>query len=84
MGEIEFKNNKTLNHQFTLAFSPDLIKNIPLQLQDIFVQQPDGFLAINFKVFGLYSSPKTDLTEKIAKGAVNQLLNKGLKGFFKH
>ena len=45
----------------------------------IFTERADGYLTINFKVWGSYDKPKTDLTERLVKGAVGGLLDKFLK-----
>jgi uncharacterized protein involved in outer membrane biogenesis len=81
-GAVALADN-SLNHDFTLALAPAAADRMPSQVRDIFEKQADGFYAISFHVSGTYSSPKTDLTERLAKGAVNKLIDKGLKSLFK-
>jgi hypothetical protein len=38
---------------------------------------------LDFRVWGPYDSPKTDLQQRIVKGAAEQLLQKGLEKLFK-
>jgi len=45
----------------------------------MFTEREDGSLAIDFKVWGPYDSPKNDLKERLVKGAAEQLLQKFLK-----
>lgn len=80
-GVVSLADN-SLNHDFTLALAPATAEKIPSQVRGVFTKEADGFYAISFHVSGPYSSPKTDLTERIAKGAVNKLIDKGLKGLF--
>jgi uncharacterized protein involved in outer membrane biogenesis len=81
-GVVSLADN-SLNHDFTLALAPATAEKIPSQVRGAFTKEADGFYSITFRVTGPYSSPKTDLTERIAKGAVNKLIDKGLKNLFK-
>jgi hypothetical protein len=81
-GTVSLADN-SLNHDFTLALAPATAEKIPSQVRGVFTKEADGWYSINFRVTGPYSSPKTELTERIAKGAVNKLIDKGLKGLFK-
>jgi hypothetical protein len=73
----------SLNHDLTLAVSRDMVSRLPNEIRAAFVEQPDGFLVLNFRVWGPYDAPKTDIAEKIARGAAGKLLEKGLEKLFK-
>ncbi|MCX7885642.1 MAG: AsmA family protein [Verrucomicrobiae bacterium] len=73
----------SLNHDVTLAVAPDLLAKVPGEIRGIFQKQPDGFLAISFKVTGPYDAPKNDIAETLLKGAAQNLLQKGLQKLFR-
>lgn len=79
-GKTDFDFN--LDHRFTLALSPAIMAKVPKEAIDLFAKRDDGFRTIDFKVTGPASSPKTDLTDKLVKGAANKLIEKGLEQFF--
>ena len=68
-----------LNHELTLAIDKSLLDKVPKEVRKIFKERADGYLTIDFKVWGPYDKPKTDLTERLVKGAVGGLLEKFLK-----
>jgi len=72
-----------LNHDLTLAVAPGVLAKVPKEVRAVFAQQPDGFLALSFHVSGPYDAPKTDIPERLLKGAGQQLLEKGLEKLFK-
>lgn len=71
----------TLNHNMTLIFAKGALDKVPNEIRGLFAEQPDGSLTLDFKVWGPYSDPKTDLKERIAEGIGKQLIKKGLKLF---
>jgi len=73
----------SLNHDMTLALAKDLLAHVPKEVRAIFTERSDGYLALDFRVWGPYDSPKTDLQQRIVKGAAEQLLQKGLEKLFK-
>ncbi len=73
----------SLNHDMTLALAPELLNKLPKEVRALFAQQPNGMLGISFRVTGPYDAPKTDLKDKLLKGAGQQLLEKGLQKLFK-
>lgn len=73
----------SLNHDLTLAFAPNSLDNAPKEIRALFTQRSDGFLTLDFRVWGPYDSPKTDLKERIVRGATEQLLEKGLQKLLK-
>ena len=55
----------------------------PKEIQGAFKDRGDGYLTVDFKVTGPYDSPKTDLSQRLLKGAGEQLLQKGLQKLLK-
>ncbi|HUJ71153.1 MAG TPA: AsmA-like C-terminal domain-containing protein [Verrucomicrobiae bacterium] len=68
-----------LNHNMTLTFPKGALDRSPVEILNLFVAQPDGSLALNFKVTGTYDHPKTDLGKSVLKGIGQQLLEQGQK-----
>jgi hypothetical protein len=81
-GSVKLEDN-SLNHDLTLAIASSTLDKMPKEIRAVFTEQPDGFLALSFHVSGPYTSPKTDLQERLLKGAGEQLLQKGLQKLFK-
>jgi hypothetical protein len=77
-GSVALDDN-SLNHTFTLALAKGTLDRSPKDVRAVFTQRDDGSFAIDFKVWGPYDSPKTDLDKRILKGAAEQLLQKYLK-----
>jgi uncharacterized protein involved in outer membrane biogenesis len=73
----------SLNHTFTLALAKGTLDSAPKEVRNIFTQRDDGSFAIEFKVWGPYDAPKTDIEKRLLKGAADQLLEKGLQKLFK-
>jgi AsmA protein len=76
-------DDHSLNHDMTLTFAKGALDRTPNEIRGLFVEQPDGSLALDFKVTGTYDSPKTDLTKRIMKSVGQQLLEKGLRKLLK-
>jgi uncharacterized protein involved in outer membrane biogenesis len=74
-GSVSLADN-TLKHDVTITFAKGAIGSIPNTIVGLFTEQTDGSQALNFKVWGPFNSPKTDLTKRIAQGALHQLLDK--------
>jgi uncharacterized protein involved in outer membrane biogenesis len=73
-GSVTLADNK-LNHDMTLTFTKGALDGSPGVIRDLFTEQSDGSLTIDFHVSGPYNSPKTDLTKRMGQ----QLIEKGLK-----
>jgi len=73
----------SLNHDLTITFAKGALGAAPKEVLGLFTEQADGSLALNFHVSGPYNSPKTDLTQRIAPGVGQQLIQKGLQRLFK-
>ena len=69
----------SLNHDLTITFAKGTLDRTPKEVQNLFTERQDGSLALDFRVWGPYDSPKTDLQDRILKGVGKQLLNKGLQ-----
>jgi hypothetical protein len=69
----------TLDHTMTLAVSKELLARAPKEIRNVFSERADGSLAVEFRLWGPYDSPKQDLGARIARGAAGQLLEKGLQ-----
>jgi uncharacterized protein involved in outer membrane biogenesis len=73
----------TLNHDMTLALAKEALNNTPKEIRAVFTERPDGFLTLDFRVWGPYDSPQTDLKERIVRGATQQIIEKGLQKLLK-
>ncbi|HXI84439.1 MAG TPA: AsmA-like C-terminal region-containing protein [Verrucomicrobiae bacterium] len=73
----------SLNHDLTITFAKGALGTAPKEILGLFTEQANGSLALSFHVSGPYSSPKTDLTQRIAQGLGQQLIEKGLQKLFK-
>jgi hypothetical protein len=69
----------TLHHDMRITFAKGALDGALPGIRDLFAEQPDGSLTLDFKVTGPYNSPKTDLTKRLGQ----QLLQKGLQQLFK-
>jgi hypothetical protein len=73
-------DKNTLNHNMTITFPKGSLNSLLLPaIRELFTEQPDGSLSLDFKVTGPLSSPKTDLGKRLGqqllKNALQQLLN---------
>ncbi len=73
----------TLNHDLTLALAKGTLDKVPPEIRNVFTERPDGFFTIDFRVWGPYDAPQTDLKDKIVRGAAQQLIEKGLQKLLK-
>ncbi|HUK84080.1 MAG TPA: AsmA family protein [Verrucomicrobiae bacterium] len=73
----------SLNHTLTLTLAKGTLDSTPKEVRSIFTQQDDGSFTLEFKVWGPYDAPKTDLEKRVLKGAADQLLQKGLQKLLK-
>lgn len=77
-GELTLADNK-LNHTFMMTLAAGTLDHLPKEIRQEFTQNADGSWTIEFKVWGPYNSPKTDLQKRLLKGVGEQLLKKYLK-----
>jgi uncharacterized protein involved in outer membrane biogenesis len=69
----------TLHHNMRITLAKGALDGALPGIRDLFAEQPDGSLTLDFKVTGPYNSPKTDLAKRIGQ----QLLQKGLQQLLK-
>jgi hypothetical protein len=69
----------SLNHTLTLGLAKEALASTPKEIRNIFTAREDGSFALEFKVWGPYDAPKTDLDKRLLQGAAGQLLQKFLK-----
>jgi len=68
-----------LDHTLTLGLAKEALASTPKEIRNIFTAREDGSFALEFKVWGPYDAPKTDLDKRLLTGAAGQLLQKFLK-----
>lgn len=68
-----------LNHTLTLILAKGALDKAPKEVRKIFTARDDGTFALDFKVWGPYDRPKTDLDKILLKGAAEQILERFLK-----
>ncbi len=73
----------TLNHEMTLALPMDIVRRAPREVRAAFRERPDGWMLVDFRLWGRYDEPKTDLQDKLMKGMTEGLLRKGLQQLFR-
>lgn len=79
-------SNKTLDHNMTMALSEEVLASVPKQFLQAFEHRDDGFHMVQFRVWGPYDSPSTDLQYRLVQGVTNELLDNGLnflRGLFR-
>ena len=76
-------NDYSLNHEMTISFAKGTLDRLPKEIRNLFTQRQDGSWALDFRVWGPYNAPKTDLQDRLLKGAAEQLIQKGLQKFLK-
>ena len=69
----------SLQHDLKLVFARGVLDNVPKEVRGIFTEQPDGARSLDFRLWGPYDAPKTDITDRLVKGGTQQLLEKGLR-----
>lgn len=74
----------SLNHTMTIAFTTNAIAATPKEVRALFAPRQDGMQALDFKVWGPYDAPKTDLTDRLVNAAAQHLIEKGLQKLFKN
>ena len=73
----------SLNHDLTLAIAQTLFDRLPGEVQRAFADRGDGFRTVSFHVQGPYDHPTTDLPGRLAQGAIDRAIQRGLKKFLK-
>jgi hypothetical protein len=73
----------TLEHELTLAVSPDLFRRVPREVRRAFTERADGFRTVDFRVWGPTDAPHTDISERLLKGMAEGLLKRSLQKLFR-
>ena len=76
-------DTETLDHQLTLALPKATVDRAPRDVRRVFTEQPDGWPTLAFRVWGPYDAPRTDLTDRVLRGAAEGALRKGLQQLFR-
>ena len=81
-GEILLRSG-TLAHEFTLLVPPEVVRRAPREIRSAFTARPDGLMGVDFRLWGPYRSPRTDLQDRVLRGFAESILRKGLKQFLR-
>jgi hypothetical protein len=77
-GEVQLRAG-TLAHELTLLVPPAVLRRAPREMRTAFTERPDGLMGVDFRVWGPYRSPRTDLQDRVLRGFAESLLRKGLR-----
>jgi AsmA-like C-terminal region/AsmA family len=81
-GEIRLRNGE-LAHELTLLVPPAVVRRAPREMRTAFTERPEGLMGVDFRVWGPYHSPRTDLQDRVLRGFAESLLRKGLRQLFR-
>ena len=81
-GEILLRTGE-LAHALTLLVPPAAVRRAPREIRAAFTPRADGLAGVDFRVWGPYRSPKTDLQDRVLGGFAESLLRKGLRQFLR-
>ena len=81
-GEIRLATGE-LAHELTLLVPQATVRRAPKDMRSAFTDRGDGLMGVDFKVWGPYRSPRTDLQDRVLRGFTESLLKKGLKQFLR-
>ena len=81
-GEVLLRTGN-LAHEFTLLVPAAAVRRAPREVRAAFTERPDGLMGVDFRVWGPYSSPRTDLQDRVLRGFTESLLRKGLREFLR-
>jgi hypothetical protein len=81
-GEILLRNGE-LAHELTLLVPPAVVRRAPREIRAAFTERPDGLMGVDFRVWGPYRSPRTDLQDRVLRGFAESILRKGLRQLFR-
>jgi hypothetical protein len=77
-GEVKLRTGE-LAHELTLLVPQGAIRRAPKEMRTAFTDRGDGLAGVDFRVWGTYRSPRTDLQDRVLRGFAESLLRKGLK-----
>jgi hypothetical protein len=81
-GEVLLRSG-TLAHELTLLVPPAVVRRAPREMRTAFTERPDGLMGVDFRVWGPYHSPRTDLQDRVLRGLAESILRKGLRQFLR-
>jgi hypothetical protein len=81
-GEVRLQTGE-LAHEFTLLVPLAVVRRAPREMRAAFTERADGLAGVDFRVWGPYRSPRTDLQDRVLQGFAESLLRKGLKQFLR-
>jgi len=81
-GEILLRSG-TLAHELTLLVPPAVVRRAPREMRTAFTERPNGLMGVDFRVWGSYHSPRTDLQDRVLRGFAESILRKGLRQFLR-
>ena len=81
-GEVRLTTGE-LAHECTLLVPQAAVRRAPREMRTAFTDRGDGLMGVDFRVWGPYRSPRTDLQDHVLRGFTESLLRKGLKQFLR-
>lgn len=81
-GEIALRTG-TLAHELTLLVPPGVVRRAPREMRQAFTERADGLMGVDFKLWGPYRAPRTDLQDRVLRGFAESFLRKGLRQLFR-
>jgi AsmA-like C-terminal region len=81
-GEIRLQTGE-LAHELTLLVPRAVVQRAPREVRAAFTERPDGLAGVDFRVWGPYRSPRTDLQDRVLRGFAESILRKGLRQFLR-
>jgi hypothetical protein len=81
-GEVALRTG-TLAHELTLLVPPAAVRRAPREVRAAFTERPGGLMGIDFRVFGPYQAPRTDLPDRALGGLAESMIRKGLRQLFR-
>ena len=81
-GEVLLRTG-VLAHELTLLVPPAVVRRAPREMRSAFTERSEGLMGVDFRVWGPYRSPHTDLQDRVLRGFAESLLRKGLRQFLR-
>lgn len=81
-GEVQLATGE-LAHELTLLVPEGTVRRAPQEMRTAFTDRGNGLMGVDFRVWGPYRSPRTDLQDRVLRGFAESLLKKGLKQFLR-
>jgi len=81
-GEVRLATGE-LAHELTLLVPEATVRRAPKEMRNAFTDRGNRVMGVDFRVWGPYRSPRTDLQDRVLRGFTESLLKKGLKQFLR-